>query len=211
MISATMFMPKYVSIFCNNNSKKCLLTCHYSQEGKFFKVCVGLRCEFEKVAVEYPFRVDVHMLRIGINRKAGKEAYKWSVMQRKQHVMLLWVFDLNWSPHWTKWPPFRRRHFRCISLKEKFHILIKISLKFVPKGPIDSDVSFGLDNGLAPNRRQAIILTHICCIRWVNNTLCPRQAGSYFADDIFKCPFYNEIFEFRNFAAEVCSIGSNWQ
>ena len=28
--------------------------------------------------------------------------------------------------------------FRCILLNEKFCILIKIPLKFVPKGPIDS-------------------------------------------------------------------------
>ena len=34
--------------------------------------------------------------------------------------------------------------FRCISVNEKFRILIKMSLKFVPKD-------------LAPNRRQAII------------------------------------------------------
>ena len=27
--------------------------------------------------------------------------------------------------------------FKCISLNEKLYILIKISLKFVPKGPID--------------------------------------------------------------------------
>ena len=36
-----------------------------------------------------------------------------------------------------------------------FYILIKISLKFVPKGPIDNNP----DNGLVPNRRQAIMLT----------------------------------------------------
>ena len=41
-------------------------------------------------------------------------------------------------------------HFR----EWKFCILIKIQLKFVPKGPIDSA---GVDKGLAPNRRQAII------------------------------------------------------
>ena len=29
--------------------------------------------------------------------------------------------------------------FRCISVKEKFCILIKISLKFVPEGPIDNN------------------------------------------------------------------------
>ena len=29
--------------------------------------------------------------------------------------------------------------FRCIFMNEKFCILIKISLKFVPKGPIDNN------------------------------------------------------------------------
>ena len=32
--------------------------------------------------------------------------------------------------------------FRCILMKEKFRILIKISLKFVPKGLIDNNPSF---------------------------------------------------------------------
>ena len=36
-------------------------------------------------------------------------------------------------------------------------ILIEISLQFVPKGPIGKQPNNGLDNGLAPNRRQAII------------------------------------------------------
>ena len=31
--------------------------------------------------------------------------------------------------------------FRCILLNEKFCILVKISLKFVPKGPIDNNLS----------------------------------------------------------------------
>ena len=37
---------------------------------------------------------------------------------------------------------------------------IKISLKFVPKGPI------GLVNGLASNRRQAIVWTNAHPIHW---------------------------------------------
>ena len=37
------------------------------------------------------------------------------------------------------WPLFRRRYFRCIFVNGKFHILIKISLKFLPKGSIDSN------------------------------------------------------------------------
>ena len=31
--------------------------------------------------------------------------------------------------------------FRCIFVNEKFCILIKISLKFVPKGPIDNNLA----------------------------------------------------------------------
>ena len=42
-------------------------------------------------------------------------------------------------------PPGQNSHlftddiFRCIFVNEKFCILIKISLKFVPKGPIDNN------------------------------------------------------------------------
>ena len=43
--------------------------------------------------------------------------------------------------------------FISISLNVKFCILIKISLKFIPKGGV------GLGNDLVPNRRQAIIWT----------------------------------------------------
>ena len=45
-------------------------------------------------------------------------------------------------------------------MNEKFCILIKISLRFAPKDPIGNKPSIGLDNGLAPNRRQAIIWTN---------------------------------------------------
>ena len=47
--------------------------------------------------------------------------------------------------------------FKCIFFNENVKISIKISLKFVPKGPINNIPS---DNGLAPARRQAIIWTH---------------------------------------------------
>ena len=51
-------------------------------------------------------------------------------------------------------------------MNEKFCILIKISLKFVPKGPINNNPSIGLDNVLAPNRRQTIIWTNADPIHW---------------------------------------------
>ena len=54
---------------------------------------------------------------------------------------------------WKKWPSFCRRNFHMHFDEWKFCTLIKISPKFVPKGPIDN-------NGLVPNRRQAIIWTN---------------------------------------------------
>ena len=51
--------------------------------------------------------------------------------------------------------------FKCIFLNEETLILIKISLKFVLKGPINKNSSTGSDNGLAPTRRQAIIWTNV--------------------------------------------------
>ena len=54
--------------------------------------------------------------------------------------------------------------FRCIFLNEKICILIEISLKFVLEGSIENKEN--LDNGLAPNRRQAIIWTNADSINW---------------------------------------------
>ena len=47
--------------------------------------------------------------------------------------------------------------FRCVFFYESWCILIEISLKFLPKGPINN--SIGSDNGLVLNRSQAIIWT----------------------------------------------------
>ena len=48
--------------------------------------------------------------------------------------------------------------FKWIFLNENVWISINISWKFVPKGPITSNIGSG--NGLAPTRRQAIIWTN---------------------------------------------------
>ena len=37
----------------------------------------------------------------------------------------------------TKWPPFPDDIFKCIFLNENVWISIKVSLKFVPRGPIN--------------------------------------------------------------------------
>ena len=54
--------------------------------------------------------------------------------------------------------------FKFIFVNEKFYILIEISLKCVPKGPIDNNI--GLDTGLAPNRRHTIIWTNADPVHW---------------------------------------------
>ena len=77
--------------------------------------------------------------------------------------------SVNSSPPGQDGRHFPDDIFKCILMNEKFWILIQISLKFVPKGPIDNNpalVKFGLDNGLATNRQQAIVWTNADPIHW---------------------------------------------
>ena len=97
------------------------------------------------------------------------------------------------------------RHFadeisKCIFLKENVWIPIKISLKFVPKGPINDipalvQIMAWRRPGEKPLSEPMLVSlpTHICVTRpqWVN-TLRPRQNGHHFADDVSKCIFWNE-------------------
>ena len=56
------------------------------------------------------------------------------------------------SPHYGKYGcQFADDIFKVI-----FNFIIRILLKFVPKCSIENKIAFGSDNGLAPNRRQAI-------------------------------------------------------
>ena len=56
--------------------------------------------------------------------------------------------------------------FKCNFLNEKIHILIKVSLKFVPMGPFNKIPKIGSDNGLMPSRQQAIIWTNDGLVYW---------------------------------------------
>ena len=106
--------------------------------------------------------------------------------------------------------------FKCISLNENVWILIKIPLKFVPKGLINNipalvQIMAWRRPGAKPLSEPILVslLTHICPTwsQWVKlismmsygvslgkwvNTLRPRQNGRHFADDIFKWIFLNE-------------------
>ena len=45
----------------------------------------------------------------------------------------------NSSPPWQNGRHFEDDIFRCIFVNEELHILIKISLNFVPKGPVHNN------------------------------------------------------------------------
>ena len=61
----------------------------------------------------------------------------------------------------AQWTPFRWRPFRMHFHKWKKCILIQTSLWFLPKGPIDKNVSIGSGNGLVTHRWQAITWTNV--------------------------------------------------
>ena len=54
----------------------------------------------------------------------------------EQNVTHFAMWKFNASPSWTKWLPFRRRHFQMHFLEKEFCVGIRISMEFVPKGPI---------------------------------------------------------------------------
>ena len=92
--------------------------------------------------------------------------------------------------------------FRCIFLNENLWISIKILLKFVPKGPINSIPALVMimawhrpgDKPLS-EPMPVSLPTHLCVTQpqWVNSPP-PGQNGHLLADDIFKCIFVNEMF-----------------
>ena len=76
------------------------------------------------------------------------------------------VIHINSFPSGQNGRHFTNDIFRSIFVDDKSCILIKISLKCVPKGVIDNNTSISLVNGLVPNRRQAIIWTNTGPIHW---------------------------------------------
>ena len=114
----------------------------------------------------------------------------------------------NETPRWALFNTLRLRQngrhftddtFKCVSLNENIWIVISISLKFVPKGPINNipalvQIMAWRRPGDKPLSEPMMVslLTYICVTRlqWVN-TLTPEQYGCHFLADIFKCYFFN--------------------
>ena len=98
-------------------------------------------------------------------------------------------------------PRRSRRHFaddifKCILLNENVSISIKISLKCIPKGPINNiPAMLQIMTWRKPLSETMMIisLTHICVTRhqWVN-TLRPGQNGHPFAECILTFIFVKE-------------------
>ena len=81
-------------------------------------------------------------------------------------------------PRQNAWWSFRRRHFRFVLLNENVWISIKISLKFLPKGPINNipamvPIMTWRRPGNKPLSKPMMVslLTHICATRpqWVKD------------------------------------------
>ena len=58
------------------------------------------------------------------------------------YMTFLYQNDINSSPHGQNGRHFTYVSFSCIFVNEKIFILIEITLKFVPKGPIDNNPTF---------------------------------------------------------------------
>ena len=89
--------------------------------------------------------------------------------------------------------------FKCIFLNENVWFSIKISLKFVPKDPINNmpalvQIMAWRRPGDKPLSEPMTVslLTHICVTRpqWVK-VKWSAQNGHHFTDSIFKCIFFN--------------------
>ena len=110
-----------------------------------------------------------------------------SLLNRSVHVMSLLFSSSTHSPWYSAVNTLRQRQngrhfadyiFKCIFLNENIWIPIKISLKFVPKGPINNILSlvqmmFWRRPGAKPLSEPMMVslLTHICVTRpqWVKN------------------------------------------
>ena len=87
-------------------------------------------------------------------------------------TFLFCVFHTNHIEAETKWPPFSRRHVKCIFCNENIWIAIKISLKFVPKDSINNitaliQIMAWRRPGDKPisDPMMVILPTHICVTR----------------------------------------------
>ena len=133
-------------------------------------------------------------------RFLSRNAFKYVVYEMS--TIVFWLHYVNTLRLRQSGRHFADAIFKCIFLNENVWISIGISLKFVPRGPINNIPALvqimawrrSVDKPLS-EPMMSILLTHICVIRplWVNSSP-PSQNGYHFANDIFRCIFVNEKF-----------------
>ena len=101
------------------------------------------------------------MLGLKLNRVSEKGPWR-CIIDASVNWMIM---DSLISP-WTKWPPFHRRYFQVHFCEWKILYLDWNSIEICSYGYSWQYFSIGLENGLAPNRRQAIIWTNDDPIHW---------------------------------------------
>ena len=106
-------------------------------------------------------------------------------------------------------------NFKNIFLNGDDRIPIRISLKFIPKSPIDNKPAFtGSGNGLAPNKRQAITWTNADPIhRRMYAALGGNELKSL-APLWYGSNFKSVIFEYTlriKFTSIQCEISIRWR
>ena len=115
-----------------------------------------------------------------------------------RHPCVSWCLRVNTLKLRQNGSHFADENLKLIFLSENCSILIKISLKFVPRQPVNNNpalvqIMAWCQIGKKPLSEQLWPDAYICVTqpRWVN-TLRPRQNGRHFTDDIFKCIFLYE-------------------
>ena len=113
---------------------------------------------------------------VNLGGVVGVYCWVWTLMGHLKHIEAE-----------TKWPPFPDAIFKCIFIYEIIWISIKISLKFVPRGPINNipalvQIMAWRRPGDKPLSEPMMVssLTHICVTRpqWVK-THWDDYWGSY--------------------------------
>ena len=127
----------------------------------------------------------------------------------------LWNQPLNTLRQRQNGRHFADDIFKCIFLNENVWIPIKISLKFVPKGPINNipslvQIMVWRRPGAKPLSEPMMVslLMHICVTRsqWVN-TLWPRQNGWHFVNSSLNDFVQSKWFCFDWKCDQVCFRG----
>ena len=140
-----------------------------------------LYCTIPKALIAYinKWQTAVVMSSLNKMRSLALQALWNQCIQLEQvslHHRVISNHDINSSPPGQNSRLFADDIFRCIFVNEKFCISIRISLKFVPKGPIDN--TWALIKVMAWRRISHYLnqcwfspLTHVCDTRgrWVND------------------------------------------